>query len=318
MITNLVCKLLNIEHPIIQGGMGNISNAKLTSAVSEAGGLGTIGAGTMTPKEVEEIIISTKSLTNKPIAVNIAINVTSYVDELIDVIIKHKIAIVTLSAGNPAPYIPILKEKGIKVLTIVAAVTHAVKAESAGSDAIIVEGFEAAGINSNLELTTFTLIPQIVNAVNIPVIAAGGIGDGKGFAAALILGANGVQMGTRFIATTEAPFHEYYKAALVNAKDTSTHIIGRSIGQSRRVIKNTYSEHIIKKEEGNLSKDAFTEMTTEEKHKYGAIEGNFEDGFINGGQISGLIQDIPSVKSLINRIIIDAKEQVQKIDKQLS
>lgn len=206
-----VCKLLGISYPIIQGGMGNISNAQLTAAVSEAGGLGTIGCGTMTPKEVEQIILETKEITEKRFAINIAINVSPFVEELIELVIKHEVPIVSLSAGNPAPYIPILQANGIKVMTVVASVKQALKSEQAGADMIVGEGFEAAGINSSLELTTFTLIPQLVKHVRIPVIAAGGIGDGKGLAAALSLGASGVQLGTRLVATKDAPFHEMYK-----------------------------------------------------------------------------------------------------------
>lgn len=175
-----VCKMLDITFPIIQGGMGNISNAQLSSAVTEAGGLGTIGCGTMSPSEVEEIILETKKRTSKNFAVNIAINVSPYVVQLIELVIKHKIPIVTLSAGNPAPYIPILHKHGILVMALVASVKHALKAEQAGADILIAEGFEAAGINSNLELTTFTLVPQIVKQVKLPVIAAGGSGMERG------------------------------------------------------------------------------------------------------------------------------------------
>ena len=225
-----VCEMLQIDYPIIQGGMGNISNAQLTAAVSEAGGLGTIGCGTMTPEEVEKIIIETKQLTKKNFAINIAISVSPYVKELINLVIKHNIPVVSLSAGNPAPYIPELHEHGVIVIALVASVKHAQKAEAAGADILVAEGFEAAGINSTLELTTFTLIPQIVKNVKVPVIAAGGIGDGKGLAAALMLGASGVQMGTRLIATKEAPFHDTYKQNLVEASDTETLLIGRSVG----------------------------------------------------------------------------------------
>ncbi len=203
-----ICDQLSITYPIIQGGMGNISNASLTAAVSEAGGLGTIGCGTMRPEEIETIILETKNRTQRPFALNIAISVTPYIQELVQLAIQHQIPVVSLSAGNPVSIIPELHQHGIKVIAVVASVKHAQKAEAAGADLLVAEGFEAAGINSNLELTTFTLIPQITNAVSIPVIAAGGIGDGKGMAAAFMLGASGVQMGTRLIATKEAPFHQ--------------------------------------------------------------------------------------------------------------
>jgi len=233
--------------------MGNISSPKLAIAVSEAGGLGTIGCGTSEVGEVEEKIIGIKKGTSKSFAVNIAIGVTPHTDELIDLVIKHKVPVVSLSAGNPAPYISRLHENGIKVIAIVAAVKHAQKAEQAGADVLVAEGFEAAGINSNLELTTFTLIPQIAASVNIPVAAAGGIGDGNGLAAALALGASGVQMGTRLIATREMPVHDVYKQRLIDASDTETMIIGRNVGRVRRVLKNDYAAELFKREREGLT-----------------------------------------------------------------
>ena len=314
-MNNRLLKKLKISYPIIQGGMGNISNAPLTAAISDAGGLGTIGCGTMEPAEVEKIILETKERTNKPFAVNIAINVTPHTDALIELVMKHEVPVVSLSAGNPAPYIPTLQENGIVVLAIVATVKHAKKAEQAGADAVVAEGFEAAGINSNLELTTFTLIPQIVDQVNIPVIAAGGIGDGRGLAAALMLGASGVQMGTRFIATKEAPFHENYKNAILQATDTTTEIIGRSIGKTRRVIANEYAHKIKLAEEQGLTVEQFDQLTTEKQHIKGAIDGDFSEGFINGGQVAGLIDSIPTVKQLMEDMISTAQKQFQHIQK---
>lgn len=317
MVIN-ICGMFNIQYPIIQGGMGNISNAKLTAAVSEAGGLGTIGCGTMTPNNVEQLIVDTKKLTNNPFAVNIAINVSPYTEELVDLVIKHKVPVVSLSAGNPASYIARLKEHGIKVLTIVATIKHAKKAEAAGADAIVAEGFEAAGINSTLELTTFTLIPQIVDQVKIPVIAAGGIADGRGLAAAFMLGAAGVQMGTRFIATEEAPFHPNYKNAILQASDTSTQIIGRTVGRTRRVIVNEYSEKVKQLEAEGISIEEFDQLTTESQHIKGAIDGNFTEGFINGGQISGMIDTIPTVKDLLENMMKEANEQMKKVQNNLT
>lgn len=307
-----VCDMLQIDIPILQGGMGNISNAQLTSAVSEAGGLGTIGCGTMTPSEVEEIIIQTKERTTRNFAINIAINVSPYTDELIELIIKHQIPIVSLSAGNPVPYIAKLHEHGVKVIVLVASVKHAQKAEAAGADILVAEGFEAAGINSNLELTTFTLIPQIVQSVKVPVIAAGGIGDGKGLAAALMLGASGVQIGTRLIATQDAPFHDLYKNRLVNASDTETTIIGRSFGQLRRVLKTPYSNKLNELEKAGLTPEEYQDLTSEIKHVKGAIEGDLDNGFINSGQIAGLIHHIPTVKELFESMINEASKQIER------
>ena len=306
-----ICEMLQIDYPIIQGGMGNISNAQLTAAVSEAGGLGTIGCGTMTPTEVENIIIQTKGSTTKNFALNIAIGVSPYTNDLIDVAIRHEIPVVSLSAGNPAPFIPKLHEHGIKVIVLVASVKHAQKAEAAGADILVAEGFEAAGINSHLELTTFTLIPQIVENVQVPVLAAGGIGDGKGLAAAFMLGASGVQIGTRLIATKEAPFHKTYKQNLVEAEDTSTVILGRSIGRTRRVLTNSYADKIVEREKTGMTLDQYMNWTTEDQHIKGAIEGDMENGFINSGLVAGLIDDIPSVEELLKAMIEEANERIQ-------
>lgn len=312
-----VCDMLQIDIPIFQGGMGNISNAQLTSAVSEAGGLGTIGCGTMTPTQVEEIIIQTKKRTSRNFALNIAINVSPYTDELIQLIIKHKIPIVSLSAGNPVPYIAKLHEHDVKVIVLVASVKHAQKAEAAGADILVAEGFEAAGINSNLELTTFTLIPQIVKSVKVPVVAAGGIGDGKGLAAALMLGASGVQIGTRLIATQDAPFHDHYKNSLVNASDTETTIIGRSFGQLRRILKTPYSTKLDELEQAGLAPEQYRELTSEVNHVKGAIEGDLENGFINSGQIAGLINHIPTVEELFESMMNEALNQIEQTSNDL-
>lgn len=314
---NDLCRTLHIKYPIIQGGMGNISNAPLTAAVSEAGGLGTIGVGTMEPDEVEEIIIETKQRTEKPFAVNIPLNVTPYRKEIIPLLAKHQVPVVSLSAGNPAPFIPYFHEHGIKVITVVASKRQAYKAEQAGADIIVAEGYEAAGINSNLETTTLALIPQIVNTVNVPVVAAGGIGDGRGIASMLMLGASGVQMGTRFIATQEAPFHDSYKKEIIRADDTKTVIVGRSVGRVRRVMKTPYAEKLLSDEEKGISEEEFQSLTTEDFHRLGALKGNLEEGFINGGQISGLIENIPTVQELLDGMMQEARTQVELVQQQL-
>ncbi|MBY0159669.1 nitronate monooxygenase [Cytobacillus firmus] len=315
---NILTDILNIKYPIIQGGMGNISNAILTAAVSEAGGLGTIGAGTMPPEEVEKIIEETRSLTNKPFAVNVALSVSPYVKEILSLVIKHKIPAVSLSAGNPAPFIPKLHEKGVKVITVAASVRQALKAETAGADIIAAEGYEAAGINSSLETTTLVLIPQITGVVSVPVVAAGGIGDGKGLAAMLALGASGVQMGTRFIATKEAPFHAQYKQKIIEASDHETLIVGRSVGRIRRVLSTGYANKLLDYEKQGIGLDEFNKLTSEDYHKIGAINGNGDEGFMNSGQIAGLIADLPSVKELLDNMIEDAKLQLHKAKKLLN
>lgn len=307
---NGITSVLGIKYPIIQGGMGNISNAVLTAAVSEGGGLGTIGAGTMPADEVEKIIVETKARTAKPFSVNVALSVSPNAVEVLRLAVKHNVPVVTLSAGNPAPFIPKLHEAGIKVITVVASVKQARKAEAAGADILVAEGYEAAGINSNLETTTLALIPQIVDQVNIPVAAAGGIGDGKGLAAMLALGASGVQMGTRFIATREAPFHDTYKQKLLQATDHETVVVGRSVGRIRRLLNTPYAEKLLEAEKQGITAEEFAELTSEELHRKGALEGNVERGFMNGGQVSGLISDIPTVQELLDRMVKEAKERL--------
>ncbi|ANB58387.1 nitronate monooxygenase family protein [Anoxybacillus sp. B7M1] len=306
---NDICRFFHIRYPIIQGGMGNISNAQLTSAVSEAGGLGTIGVGTMTPDEVENILVETRQRTNRPFSVNIPIQVTPYIEEMLSLVFKHKIPVVSLSAGNPAPIIPMLKERGVKVIVVTASVRQAQKAEAAGADVLVAEGYEAAGINSHLELTTMTLIPQIVRAVRVPVIAAGGIGDGKGLLAALALGAKGVQLGTRLIATKDAPFHEDYKQLVVKAGENETVIVGRTVGRVRRIMRTAYAEKLLDYEKSGVTLEEFNRYTSEDYHRRGALSGDFVEGFVNAGQISGFIQDIPTVQELFDQMMSEAKQQ---------
>ncbi|MCA1064235.1 nitronate monooxygenase [Rossellomorea aquimaris] len=303
---NNLTDVLHIHYPIIQGGMGNISNAPLTAAISEAGALGTIGAGTMGVEEVEGMIIETKKRTGKPFALNIPISITPHLNEMIRLVVTHGISVVSLSAGNPAPFIPYFHEHNVKVICVVASKRQGKKAEEAGADIIVAEGYEAAGINSSLETTTLALIPQLVDTVKIPVVAAGGIGDGRGLASMLALGASGVQMGTRFIATKEAPFHENYKAALIHAQDDSTVIVGRSVGRVRRVMKTPYADHLLQQEQKGVPLKEFSRMTSEDYHRVGALEGKLDQGFINGGQVSGLLSDVPTVKELVERMMNDA------------
>jgi enoyl-[acyl-carrier protein] reductase II len=309
---NRLTDYLNIQYPIFQGGMGNISNAPLTAAVSEAGGLGTIGVGTMTPDEVEKIILETKALTSKQFALNIPISVTPYLKEMLMLLLKHKIQVVSLSAGNPSPYIENLHKNGIKVIAVVASVKHALKAEAAGVDILVAEGYEAAGINSPFETTTMTLIPQIVDAVHIPVVGAGGIADGRGLAAAICLGASGVQMGTRFIATIEAPFHTNYKEKILFAEDTSTVIVGRTVGKIRRILQAPYTGKLLEYEKNGMTDHEYLALTSEDLHKRGALEGNDQEGFMNAGQIAGMVSTIPTVKELMDGMMEEARTQLQR------
>ncbi|MCA0989142.1 NAD(P)H-dependent flavin oxidoreductase [Guptibacillus algicola] len=308
---NRICELLSVSYPILQGGMGNISSSELASAVSNAGGLGTIGAGTMSPDEVEKLMVEMKARTSLPFALNIPINVTPHFKEMCELAVKHNVKVVSLSAGNPSPYIPYFKEHGIKVICVTASVKHAKKAESAGADIIVGEGFEAAGINSTLELTTLTLIPQLKSSVSIPVVAAGGVGDGKGLAAAFVLGADGVQMGTRLVATKDSPYHAQYLEQILQSNDTGTVVVGRSVGQVRRLLKTKYSTMLEEAEKNGVHPIDFAKMTGEDKHIIGAIEGRLEEGFINGGQVSGLIDSLPTVEELFLNMMQEATEAVE-------
>lgn len=303
-----ICTKLQIDVPIIQGGMGNISHAKLTAAVSNAGGLGTIGCGTMTPVEVKQLIKETRRLTSRPFALNIAIRVSPYTEDLITLAIEEKMPVVSLSAGNPAPFLSKLRQAGIQTIGVVASVKQAVKAEQAGMDILVAEGVEAAGINSPLELTTMTLIPQITDHVTIPVLAAGGIGDGRGLAAAWMLGAEGVQLGTRLIATQESRVHEHYKRHLVQADDLETRIIGREVGQVRRVLNGAYVEGLRP-----ASLAEFQEKTNESFHIKGALEGDETAGYVNAGLVAGLIDDVPTVAELFNRMMDDAFGRIERM-----
>lgn len=312
-----LCELLNIKYPIIQGGMGNISSPILASSVSNAGGLGTIGCGTLTPSEVEKLIIETKKRTTMPFAVNIPINVNKYSKEILKIVIQHNVPIVSLSAGNPAPFILKLHEANIKVIVVVAAVKHAIKAEAAGADVLVAEGVEAAGINSNLELTTMTLIPQISKAVRIPLVAAGGIANGAGLAAVLALGASGIQMGTRFIATQEMTVHNTYKERILKASDQETMILGRAVGQVRRVLRNSYAEKLSLAEKNGITLEEYNKCTSEVFHVKGAIEGNEVEGFMNSGQIAGIINDLPTVQELIEKIMQELRESIVNLSNNL-
>ncbi len=303
---NRLTECFGIQRPIIQGGMGNISNARLAAAVSEAGALGTIGTGTMDVKEVGEIVRDLKMLTNRPFAMNIPITMTPDLKGMIGIAITEEVPVVSLSAGNPAPLIPVLHEHGIKVICVVASRKQARKAADAGADVLVAEGYEAAGINSHLETTTLALIPQLVDEVDVPVVAAGGIADGRGLAAMLALGASGVQMGTRFIATKEAPFHERYKETLLAANDHGTLIVGRSVGRVRRVLRSPYAEKVLDLEKQGMTLEQYSELTSEDNHRKGALEGKLDEGFINGGQVAGLIGDVPTVKEVVDGMMTDA------------
>lgn len=302
-----LCDLLGIEYPIIQGGMVWIANAELAAAVSNAGGLGLISpnAGTSPNDDqvenLKEQIEIAKSLTSKPFGVNLPILNNPQIEELVTAVIDAKIKVAVTAAGNPALYTSRFKEAGIKVLHLVAAVRHAQSAERRGVDAVIAEGYEAGGHNGLDELTTFTLIPQVVDAVTIPVVAAGGIADARGVVAALALGADGVQMGTRFVATQECAAHQNFKEAIIKASDTDTTITGRKIGPTR-ILKNEVAAKILEMEASGASAEELLAFIGSSRSRRGQFEGDMVNGEAYCGSIAGMVKEIKSVSDVIRSI----------------
>ena len=298
---NNICNLLNIKYPIFQGGMAWVSDSSLAAAVSNAGGLGIIAGANAPASFVREEIKKAKELTDKPFGVNIML-LSENADELSNMVIEEGVKVVTTGAGNPGKYIEKWKRAGIKVIPVVASVALAKRMEKSGADAIIAEGCESGGHIG--KLTTFVLIPQIVDAVSIPVIAAGGIGDGRGVAAAFMLGANGVQIGTRFLVANECTIHDNYKETIIKAKDIDTVVTGRATGHPVQVIKNKLAREYM-----NLERDNFPLEKLEELGK-GALrkavkDGDMENGSIMAGQISGLIKKRQSAREIIEEIFFE-------------
>ncbi len=302
-----ICELLGIKYPIIQGGMTWIANAELAAAVSNAGGLGIISpnAGMAADGNVVENlrrqIRIARGLTNKPFGVNFPLQAPNC-QEWIDVAIKEKVPVVTTSAGNPATYTSYLKDAGVKVLHVVASVRHATGAEKRGVDAVIAEGYEAGGHNGFDELATFPLIPQVVDAVKIPVVAAGGIADARGFIAALALGADGVQMGTRFVATRECIAHQKVKEAIVNATDTGTVISGRKLGPTRG-LKNQFVDQILEMESRGATAEELLAFIGAGRARMGGLEGDIVNGEAYAGSIAGMIKKIVSAGDVVREIV---------------
>ncbi len=310
MIKTEICELLDIKYPIIQGGMAWVADAELASAVSEAGGLGIIAAGNAPADWVEREIVKAKEMTKKPFGVNIML-LSPFVDDVVDVVVKHEVKVITTGAGSPGKYMEKFKSIGAKVIPVVASVALAKRMESAGVDAVIAEGMESGGHIG--ELTTMALVPQVVDAVKIPVIAAGGIADGRGFLAALALGAKGVQMGTRFVVSDECTISLAYKEAIVKAKDRDTVITGRATGHPVRILKNKLAREFLKMESSGATKEEL-EKFGEGRLRLAAREGDIVNGSVMAGQISGLIKDIKPVKEIIEDIISSAEAMLKEIN----
>ncbi|WP_299007871.1 nitronate monooxygenase [uncultured Tenacibaculum sp.] len=306
---NKITKLFNIQYPIVQGGMIWVSGWRLASAVSNADGLGLIGAGSMYPDVLREHIQKCKKATDKPFGVNVPMLYPD-IEKIMDIIVEEGVKIVFTSAGNPKTWTSFLKEKGITVVHVVSSVKFALKAEAAGVDAVVCEGFEAGGHNGREETTTFTLIPMVKEQVKIPVIAAGGIGSGRGMLAAMVLGADGVQIGSRFAATVESSAHENFKKTIVDVKDGGTHLTLKELAPVR-LVKNKFYQEVQELYQQNPTIEDLKELLGRARAKRGMFEGNLDDGELEIGQVAGLIHEIKPAKEVLEAIIAEYK-QVKK------
>ena len=298
-----ITQLFNIKYPIVQGGMVWVSGWKLASAVSNAGGLGLIGAGSMYPDVLREHIQKCKKATDNPFGVNVPM-LYPQVDELMDIIVEEDVKIVFTSAGNPKIWTSFLKDKGIIVVHVVSSVKFALKAEQAGVDAVVCEGFEAGGHNGREETTTFTLIPMVKEHLKIPIIAAGGIGNGRGMLAAMVLGADGVQIGSRFAASIESSAHKNFKQKIIEVKDGDKQLTLKELAPVR-LIKNKFYYEIEDLYKTNPSNKELKELLGRARAKKGIYEGDLIQGELEIGQIAGIINEVKSSKDILEEIISD-------------
>ncbi len=311
MNKNKICELFNIEKPIIQAGMIWCSGWELASAVSNAGGLGLIGSGSMYPDILREHIIKCKQATNKPFGVNVPLLYPN-IEEHIKIIIEEGVKIVFTSAGNPKIWTNHLKQHGIIVVHVVSALKFALKCIDAGVDAIVAEGFEAGGHNGKEETTTFVLIPQIKSSISLPIIAAGGIATGTQMAAAFVLGADGVQIGSRFVATFESSAHENFKNKIIQAKEGDTQLTLKQLTPVR-LIKNKFFDEVIQAEQSGASIEELKNLLGKARAKKGMFEGDLIDGELEIGQVSASINEIKSAAEVVNEIYSDFKSVIKKI-----
>ena len=300
---NKITQLFNIKYPIIQGGMIWNSGYKLASAVSNAGGLGLIGAGSMYPEVLREHIQKCKKATNKPFGVNIPMLYPD-IEEIMNIVVNEGVKIVFTSAGNPKTWTSFLKEKGITVVHVVSSSVFALKAQEAGVDAIVAEGFEAGGHNGRDETTTLTLIPMVKEKIQIPIIAAGGIATGRGMLAAMILGADGVQVGSRFAASVESSSHDNFKQKIISLNEGDTQLTLKELAPVR-LIKNKFYQDVQDLYEKCPSKEDLAQLLGRARAKKGMFEGDMEEGELEIGQIAGLIHEILPVEQIIKEMISD-------------
>ena len=302
MIHSKICEILGIRYPVFQGGMAWIADGRLAAAVSGGGGLGIIGAGNASADYVREEIRKARSLTDKPIGVNVML-MSPYADQVAQVVAEEGVAVVTTGAGNPEKYMEQWKNRSIKVIPVVASVALAKRMERSGADAVVAEGCESGGHVG--ESTTMALVPQVADAVTIPVIAAGGIADGRGIAAALMLGAKGVQMGTRFVVTKECQVHENYKEKVIKAKDIDTRVTGRSTGHPVRTLRNEMTKKYLELESKGATLEELEYLTLGALRK-AVQEGDVKNGSVMSGQIAGLVKEEMTCQELIESLVKEA------------
>lgn len=299
-----ICNILGIRYPIFQGGMAWISDSKLAAAVSNAGGLGIIAGANAPASYIRNEIKETKKLTDKPFGLNIML-LSDNADELADIAIEEGVKVITTGAGNPGKFMDRWKQAGIIVIPVVASVALAKRMERCGADAVIAEGCEAGGHIG--KLTTMVLLPQVVDAVNIPVIGAGGIADGRGIAAAFALGASGIQVGTRFLVSEECQIHDNYKNAVIKSKDIDTVVTGRCTGHPVQVLKNKLAKEYLKLEKNNVSFDKLEELGRGALKK-AVVDGDIENGSLMAGQISGMLKKVQTSKEIIEEMFNEYEE----------
>jgi enoyl-[acyl-carrier protein] reductase II len=312
---NKITQLFKIKYPIIQGGMIWNSGYKLASAVSNSGGLGLIGAGSMYPAVLREHIQKCKLATDKPFGVNVPMLYPN-IEEIIQIIIEEGVKIVFTSAGNPKTWTSYLKEKGVTVVHVVSSSKFALKAQEAGVDAVVAEGFEAGGHNGREETTTFTLIPMVKEQIQIPLIAAGGIATGKGMLAAMVLGADGVQMGSRFAASFESSAHENFKNTIINVKEGDTKLTLKELAPVR-LIKNKFYNDLQELYEKCPTQEELKTLLGRARAKRGMFEGDLEEGELEIGQIAGLIHEIKAVKQIIDEVILEFENVKQEFSRSI-
>ncbi len=313
MLATAITKLLNIDYPIIQGGMAWVARAGLAAAVSQAGGLGVIGAGNMPAAELREEVLRAKGLTDRPLGVNVML-MSPHAEAVLQTVVDLGVPVVTTGAGNPGPYVQTLKQHGVKLLPVVSSVALGKRLARLGADALIAEGWEAGGHIG--DISTLALVPQLVDAVEIPVIAAGGIADARGVVAALALGAAGVQMGTRFICSSECTVHEAYKQAVVRAADRDAVVTGYTTGHPVRSLRNRFTRQLGELEAGGASLKALSEFGAG-RLAQAARDGDITYGSVMAGQSAGLVRRIMPVQEIIEEIITGVRSLTRHLEGQL-